>query len=89
MNSFLFKFKLNNMNHVIKNAINIIVKNKQVIKYGLISNTLFGILMRGLGDSIQQRIELNHKLKMINLGEKTFSQKDLEYSWRRTSKFVK
>ena len=54
MNSFLFKFKINNMNHVIKNAINIIVKNKQVIKYGLISNTLFGILMRGLGDSIHQ-----------------------------------
>jgi hypothetical protein len=91
MNSLLLKLKFNNnMNHVIKNAnrlINLIDKNKQIIKYGLISNTIFGIFMRGLGDTIQQRIELNHKKKLMSLGEKAFNQKDLEFSWRRACNY--
>ena len=46
-----------------KKVSNLIIQNKNSIKYGLITNTVIGILLRGVGDSIQQTIEVNNSRK--------------------------
>ncbi|RNA26440.1 mpv17 2 [Brachionus plicatilis] len=34
---------------------------KSILKYGVVGNTIIGVGLRGLGDSIQQNIEINSK----------------------------
>jgi hypothetical protein len=65
------------------------IKNRGLIKYGMVTNTLIGVFLRGLGDFFQQRIELDHKRKKIMLtldsGTKSAIQlADIKYSWHRT-----
>lgn len=51
---------------------------KSIAKYGVIGNTVVGIGLRGLGDSIQQNIEI-----------KSDKNGDKRYDFRRTCKLVK
>jgi hypothetical protein len=46
-----------------KSIITIINRNKNVIKYGVITNTAIGIFLRGIGDVIQQNIEIKNDEK--------------------------
>ena len=53
------------------------------------TNTIIGCLLRGLGDSIQQRIELSHKKILISTNEVAETNKtDLQYNWQRTCKMI-
>jgi len=54
--------------------------NKTLIKYSLLSNTAFGLFLRGAGDIIQQTIERKND---------TEKQKQSKfYDWTRTGKFL-
>jgi len=62
------------------------IANNQLVKYGLVTNTVISVGLRGLGDNIQQNIELNR----IRLKNKTSNDKSLNekrYDFNRTSKF--
>lgn len=51
---------------------------KSAAKFGVIGNTIIGIGLRGLGDSIQQNIEI-----------KSDKNADKSYNFKRTCKLVK
>ena len=81
------------------NFINIVNKNRLIIKYGVITNTAIGIALRGLGDIIQQTIEINHHNKKLKLNKPTQTDDSIHsgpiivhidhesknYDWIRTS----
>lgn len=80
------------------NFTKIISKNRLIIKYGVITNTAIGILLRGLGDGIQQTIEINHYNKKLKLNKSTVDEsihsgpivvhidhESKTYDWIRTS----
>ena len=85
-----------------KGIITLIRRNKDVIKYGVITNTTIGVLLRGIGDVIQQNIELknnNKKEKTVLVysvneprasneprTEKNNSDTKQKFDWTRTSK---
>lgn len=56
-------------------------KKKLLLKYALVSNTCFGVLLRGVGDLVQQTIEI----KSNGSTPKTPQSK---YDWTRTSKWI-
>ena len=67
-------------------------KKKLILKYALISNTCFGVLLRGVGDLIQQTSEV--KSNVCNRSEQQSAESKLHsityktqsYDWNRTSK---
>ena len=69
------------MFRIVKSSLQSFLNNKSS-KYGLIANTLFGIGLRGVGDVIQQNIEIKYNNKNdqsnIQMGLK-------ELNWTRTS----
>ena len=67
-----------------KKIVNAIHLNKNAFKYGLISNTAIGVLLRGVGDAIQQTIEV--KSNKISDG-KIESKKKQAFDWTRTSTY--
>ena len=82
-----------------KSFITLIKRNKDVIKYGVVTNTTIGILLRGCGDVIQQNIELKNDCKkeksilVYPISESKLSSKSeinseakQKFDWTRTSK---
>ncbi len=67
------------MFHIFKRSLSNLGTNKALTKYGLLSNTVFGLCLRGSGDIIQQTIEKkNNQDKELQLKS---------YNWSRTCKF--
>lgn len=78
-----------------KSFITLIKRNKDIIKYGVVTNTTIGILLRGCGDVIQQNIELKNdckKEKSILVYPISESKSEInaeakqKFDWTRTSK---
>ena len=67
-----------------KSIITVIKRNKNVIKYGVITNTAIGIFLRGIGDVIQQNIEIKNDEKKKE--KSAIKKAKQEFDWTRTSK---
>ena len=74
-----------------KNLTNVFNRNKKVIQYGLITNTTIGVLLRGVGDFIQQNIEIKNSSKNVTINSSKNetiinSQETIQkLNWIRTS----
>jgi hypothetical protein len=62
------------------------VANNHLIKYGLVTNTIISVALRGLGDNIQQNIELS-RTRFKTQTSNDNSLKEKRYDLNRTSKF--
>lgn len=50
------------MYRMVKGVFNAIGRNKVLLKYSLLTNTAFGVVLRATGDVIQQEIEKKRKI---------------------------
>jgi hypothetical protein len=58
--------------------------NRNLIKYGLVTNTVISVALRGLGDNIQQNVELNQvRVKVQVSNDNSLNEK--RYDLKRTS----
>lgn len=66
------------MFHLIRKCIQTASKHK-IFKYALVTNTAFGMLLRSVGDVVQQRIEHKYQLKQKE------HKSEFSLDWLRTS----
>jgi hypothetical protein len=81
------------LNNLFRNSYKI-TKSK-LFKYALVSNTVFGVCLRGIGDSVQQSIERKKTQTKIDqkpskkapISEiKIIENSNQNYDWKRISK---
>lgn len=61
------------------------ISESKIFKYGILTNTVIGIVLRGTGDVIQQKIEINHTKNLVTKSSNENKELVTHINWTRTS----